>query len=412
MHRGKLAYAEVLLNSKTTKDRAQILGEPGIPFLKEEQEALFRPLFELITSLRAANVADVHVVFDGGALPAKRRTEEAREEARWRASSEFARQKQRGHADVTSLSKLLSSAVEISAEMVGMCMLRLKELEVKCMVAPCEADAQLALLADISFVDVCISEDVDLLAFGCPRVLFGLDRRGTGREIRSTDLERSRLLHPLRLSKETLIELSVLAGCDYLPSLTRLGLKTAAQLLHRSNYNLKRALHLAQRAGLTVPQDKPQPLRPIKADELLHNALSVQNLLGLTLYDHQMARHICEGSVNPFTLKTFEFVGDKPDFRLDEAISPLVSSLDCNLKDEASQNTDLTAVAMQTTATAATAVALDGAYASPSATRGFRRPRSASAIESRGSSDDVDATPNSCPPKRRQLGCRITLMST
>lgn len=41
---------------------------------------------------------------------------------------------------------------------------------VECIVAPYEADAQLAFLERVSLVDLVITEDSDLLAFGCKRV--------------------------------------------------------------------------------------------------------------------------------------------------------------------------------------------------------------------------------------------------
>ena len=41
---------------------------------------------------------------------------------------------------------------------------------VECIVAPYEADAQLAFLEKASIVDLVITEDSDLLAFGCKRV--------------------------------------------------------------------------------------------------------------------------------------------------------------------------------------------------------------------------------------------------
>ena len=41
---------------------------------------------------------------------------------------------------------------------------------VECIVAPYEADAQLAFLEKVSIVDLVITEDSDLLAFGCKRV--------------------------------------------------------------------------------------------------------------------------------------------------------------------------------------------------------------------------------------------------
>jgi len=50
-------------------------------------------------------------------------------------------------------------------------------------VSPYEADAQLAYLYHQKIVDVVITEDSDLLAFGVDKVLFKMDPSGNGDEI-------------------------------------------------------------------------------------------------------------------------------------------------------------------------------------------------------------------------------------
>ena len=54
---------------------------------------------------------------------------------------------------------------------------------VRYVVAPYEADAQLGLLARNGHVDAVITEDSDIILFGCTRVVFKLDRDGTGQEV-------------------------------------------------------------------------------------------------------------------------------------------------------------------------------------------------------------------------------------
>ena len=54
-----------------------------------------------------------------------------------------------------------------------MCFLQAaRSLDVDCIVAPYEADAQLAYLAKKGIVQAVITEDSDLVAFGCPRVRY------------------------------------------------------------------------------------------------------------------------------------------------------------------------------------------------------------------------------------------------
>lgn len=59
---------------------------------------------------------------------------------------------------------------------------------VRYVVAPYEADAQLGFLARNGHVDAVITEDSDVLLFGCTRVLFKLERDGTGQEVNLKDV--------------------------------------------------------------------------------------------------------------------------------------------------------------------------------------------------------------------------------
>ncbi len=56
------------------------------------------------------------------------------------------------------------------------------------MVAPYEADAQLAYLQKEGLVDLVVTEDSDLLVFGCESVLFKLDDSGRGKLIELKEL--------------------------------------------------------------------------------------------------------------------------------------------------------------------------------------------------------------------------------
>jgi 5'-3' exonuclease len=49
-----------------------------------------------------------------------------------------------------------------------------------CIVAPYEADAQLAFLSLNGLVDLVISEDSDLAPFGCQKILCKMDIMGNG----------------------------------------------------------------------------------------------------------------------------------------------------------------------------------------------------------------------------------------
>ena len=55
---------------------------------------------------------------------------------------------------------------------VNLCLKACRNKGVDCIVAPYEADAQLAYLSAIGVAQLIISEDSDLLVFGCEKVLY------------------------------------------------------------------------------------------------------------------------------------------------------------------------------------------------------------------------------------------------
>ena len=109
----------------------------------------------------------------------------------------------------------------------------LKQKNIEFIVAPYEADAQLAYLCKTNAVYAVISEDSDLLAFGCTRVLFKLQANLTATEICINDLG---LIKEMRFWDHTRFrQMCILAGCDYLDSPPGIGVKTAIKLLQKTD---------------------------------------------------------------------------------------------------------------------------------------------------------------------------------
>ncbi len=114
----------------------------------------------------------------------------------------------------------------------------LKVENIPYVVAPYEADAQLAYMERLGIVDGIITEDSDLLVFGCKSVLFKLDPVSAS----VCFISRSDFGSP-SLSAESLSFfgwsdtqfrwMAMLSGCDYLPSVPGVGLKTAYSLIKK-----------------------------------------------------------------------------------------------------------------------------------------------------------------------------------
>ena len=64
---------------------------------------------------------------------------------------------------------------------------------IPCVVAPYEADAQLAHMFRTKIIDMVITEDSDLLAFGVTKVFFKMDLAGKGFEVDMSHLSQCEL---------------------------------------------------------------------------------------------------------------------------------------------------------------------------------------------------------------------------
>lgn len=71
--------------------------------------------------------------------------------------------------------KYQQRCVDITHEMALKLIKKCREINVDCVVAPYEADAQLAFLNKIGLADYVVTEDSDLVLFGCRKILFKLD---------------------------------------------------------------------------------------------------------------------------------------------------------------------------------------------------------------------------------------------
>ena len=102
--------------------------------------------------------------------------------------------------------------------------------------------------------DFAISEDSDLLVFGCPVLVTKLKKDGKCELIDLPKIkdafENKDPNNPIVLDKtltqvaslkpKQFMEMCVLSGCDYLPSIQGIGLKTAAKMIYE-----RRTAHLA-----------------------------------------------------------------------------------------------------------------------------------------------------------------------
>lgn len=192
-----------------------------------------------------------YVVFDGDHLPSKASTERDRESRR--AASRAKAEELSAQGNEAAAFEHYAKCVEITPEMAFQLIKALKAQGVDYVVAPYEADAQLAYLERSGIIDATVTEDSDLLVFGCKRVLFKMDSDGHCIEIEQARLTACKTLCFTGWTSDLFRQMAIMSGCDYLPSIQGMGLKNAHKLLQRYK-SVKRALQAVRLEGkMRVP---------------------------------------------------------------------------------------------------------------------------------------------------------------
>ena len=130
--------------------------------------------------------------------------------------------------------KMYSASVDVTPEMAYHLVQSAKSLGVEYYVAPYEADAQLAYMFRTGRVQVVITEDSDLLAFGVTKCFFKMDKYGVGIEVDMDRIESVEELNFRTFTLDMLLVTCVLSGCDYLDSIKGIGFKKAHRLVYEN----------------------------------------------------------------------------------------------------------------------------------------------------------------------------------
>ena len=151
-------------------------------------------------------------------------------------------------------------AVDITPDMALQVIKAAHDRNVDCIVAPYEADAELAFLSMSGLADVVVTEDSDLTLFGCPRVIFKLLDTGDGILYERDNLGKVFGLQADQFSFEKFRYMCITAGCDYLANLPGVGLGKAKNVWQKvSNPDLRSVLRklpaYLKMPGLVVSQD-------------------------------------------------------------------------------------------------------------------------------------------------------------
>ncbi|KAK3720616.1 Rad2 nuclease [Vermiconidia calcicola] len=172
-----------------------------------------------------------YIVFDGDYLPSKEHTEKERAARR--------KESKRVGLDLLRMGRIsqahleLQKAVDVTPSMARELIEELKRLDVPYVVAPYEADSQLAYLEQQGMISGVLSEDSDLLVFGVSCLLTKLDQYGECVMVNRADFTACREVSLVGWTDKEFRIMAMLSGCDYLPGIDKMGLKTAYRLVRK-----------------------------------------------------------------------------------------------------------------------------------------------------------------------------------
>ncbi|XP_058102596.1 exonuclease 1 [Magnolia sinica] len=285
-----------------------------------------------INLLRHHKITPV-VVFDGGNLPCKSVTEDERQRQR-NANLTLAKEKL-AQGNTSAAIEFFQRAVCITTSMAYQLIQILRSESVEFIVAPYEADAQLAYLSTLNEeqggIAAVITEDSDLMAYGCQAIIFKMDRYGNGEEVVLDKVFNSVIggLSFKCFDQELFAGMCVLAGCDFLPSVPGIGTKRAYSLVSKYR-NLDRVLSVMKyEKGKLVPEDysksfmeavavfhhariydaNDKMLKPMKPlpPKLLQSLDGNLDFLGPDL-PPSVATAIAQGRVDPITMEAYDYL--------------------------------------------------------------------------------------------------------
>ena len=172
-----------------------------------------------------------YIVFDGDYLPSKAVTELERE-AKRTASKKLGLELHRMDK-ISRAHSELQKAMDVTPEMARQFIEELKLQNIQYVVAPYEADAQLVFLEKKNVIQGILSEDSDMLVFGAQRLLTKLDQYGDCVLFRRARFTACREVNLAGWSDKEFRTMAIMSGCDYLPSIDKMGLKTAHRLVRK-----------------------------------------------------------------------------------------------------------------------------------------------------------------------------------
>jgi flap endonuclease-1 len=145
--------------------------------------------------------------------------------------------------------KYLKRSVWISKDQMDQCRELLTLMGIPYIDAPEEADSELSYLCKENLVYAVLTEDMDILTFGSPRIIRNL----TSSKKIPLEIELYKVLKQLNFTYEQFIELCILFGCDYCPNLNDVKYNVMFESYNKHK-NIEATLAELKSQGYIIPE--------------------------------------------------------------------------------------------------------------------------------------------------------------
>ena len=225
-------------------------------------------IFYKTANYLALNITPIYV-FDGKPPSNKGDTIKARQERV--ATSKLAMEQATSEEDKNNLEK---QTIRLTKGHVDDIKQLLELMGVSYVQAHGEAEAYASEMCRKGMVDYVVTEDMDTLAFGCPRMIRTcLDKSIKRKDIISI-IDLDEVLQGFEITYDEFVDLCILCGCDYCENIPRVGNKTAYTLIkkHRSIESILPAVK-------NIPDDYETKYKESRdLFKMYHDKLDIQQL--------------------------------------------------------------------------------------------------------------------------------------
>ena len=204
---------------KGTVNKTNIGNEE--PDREEARKIWIRNSQRFINKLLASGVTPIFVV-DGRHPEEKAETKEKRNTVREKSKERLEAMKERlgkEEVDIDDVRKSYANNMNLTYDETELLIVMLKAVGIPILQAKGEAEQLCSMMCKEGLVEGVYSTDTDTLAYGCPLLLTGMNKRGDG----FTSVDLNVILSSLQISFETFVDLCIMCGCDYNKNIPKIG---------------------------------------------------------------------------------------------------------------------------------------------------------------------------------------------